>query len=596
MASDLQTTVAMPEPHRENVIRHITYPNGEECDVIFTKMAKPVPMEELQKVPRDEMVDYCLETPLNTRIYDVNDDIICMQDQAIVLRDGTTIYADIYKPKNAGNVPVIVSWSFFGKRPWEQPVNPMRPMGVPTGTVSDLAQFEAADPMYWCYQGYAVANVDPRGITNSEGELQCFGTQEGKDGADFVEWCAAQEWCNGKVGLFGNSGVGMSQWRIAAEQPEHLACIAPWEATADMYRESLKEGGINGLFPAFIVYGTRGDSYIDNMVAMAEKEPFVTSPYWQDKIPDFRKIKIPCYCCVNPQHFHCHGTWYAFNKIRSQKKWMRVHQEFEWPDTYSPQNLEDLKRFFDRYLKDIHNGWEITPKIRMEVMDVGELKAATNRPEERFPMERTQYKKIYLNAADGTIADEPISAEAEVSYDSKTGETNFTYTFKEDTEINGYMWLRLYTEAKGTDDIDYFINIKKDSTTDKEIPVTIFGSENHPGAWGKMRVSLRHVDEEKSTEYEPYYTYDREEKLSEGEIVPVDIAINPYGRLWHKGQKLRIQVAGRYIRDPWFEPLGWNDINKEGAQAVIHTGGQYESYLQIPVVPPRFTDGDIMIR
>ena len=31
--------------------------------------------------------------------------------------------------------------------------------------------------------------------------------------------------------------------------------------------------------------------------------------------------------------------------------------------------MEDLKNFYDRYLKDIRNGWELTPKVRIEVMD-----------------------------------------------------------------------------------------------------------------------------------------------------------------------------------------------------------------------------------
>ena len=583
-----------PPPVREEKIERVTYPDGSSCDVIFTKMRKPVSMEELSKLSRVDEINYCLDQPLNPHTYDVNDDIICMQDCAVKMRDGVTIYADIYLPKNCEKVPLIISWSFFGKRPWEQPVNPMRPFGVPTGTVSDVCKFESADPMYWCYQGYGIANVDPRGICNSEGDLQTFGHQEGQDGYDFIEWAAVQPWCTGKVALFGNSGVAMSQWRIAAEQPPHLTCIAPWEACGDIYRESTKEGGINGMFPAFIVYGARGNYYIDNMVAMAHKEPFVTSPYWQDKIPKFEKIKIPTYAAVNWNHFHVHGTWEGFNKIRSNKKWMRVHYEFEWPDTYAPQNLEDLKRFYDRYLKDIHNGWELTPKIRMEVMDTHTFKYMTNRPETKFPLERTQYRKLYLNAADGAMGDTPFENEAEVSYDANTGETNFVYTFAEDTEITGYMNLRLWVEARGHDDMDLFINIKKESTTGEELAVLIFDTERHPGAWGKLRVSLRHTDEKLSKEYKPFYTYDREEKLAPGEVVPVDIEIWPYSRFWHKGQKLRIQVAGRYIRDEWVEPLGW--VTNNDGEHVIHTGGEHQSYLVIPEIPPRFQDGDIVIR
>ncbi len=106
-------------------------------------------------------------------------------------------------------------------------------------TVSDMSKFESADPGYWCRRGYAVANVDPRGIGHSEGDFVQFGTQDGKDGFDFIEWSASQAWCSGRCALSGNSCVAMTQWRIASQKPPHLTCIAPCESTTDMYRESL---------------------------------------------------------------------------------------------------------------------------------------------------------------------------------------------------------------------------------------------------------------------------------------------------------------------------------------------------------------------
>ena len=61
--------------------------------------------------------------------------ILCLQDQPVKMRDGATIYADIYMPKEAmeNPVPLIISWSFFGKQPWHQPVQIFRPMGVQQG-------------------------------------------------------------------------------------------------------------------------------------------------------------------------------------------------------------------------------------------------------------------------------------------------------------------------------------------------------------------------------------------------------------------------------------------------------------------------------
>ena len=125
------------------------------------------------------------------------------------------------------------------------------------------------------------------------------------------------------------------------------------------------------------------------------------------------------------------------------------------------------------------------------------------------------------------------------------------------------------------------------------LPITLFG-ERHPGAWGKMRVSRSKLDEKLSTDYNPVQAHTCYEKLEPVQIVPVDIEIVPTSWFWHKGQQIRVQVSGRYIRDEWFEPLTWDTDNK--GNHLIYTGGQYESFLQIPVIPPKFQDGDIIIR
>ena len=84
------------------------------------------------------------------------------------------------------------------------------------------------------------------------------------------------------------------------------------------------------------------------------------------------------------------------------------------------------------------------------------------------------------------------------------------------------------------------------------------------------------------------------QKLSEGEVVPVDIAIVPTSRVYHKGERFRIQIAGRYIREGWFEPLAWDE--EAIGTHVIHTGGQYDSWIEIPVIPPRYQAGEFIHR
>jgi predicted acyl esterase len=562
---------------------------NEEIEVIYRETRRPAPLGA-DATGALETFGFC--PPLEHRTYIVEDGIICEQDIPVTMRDGTVIYTDIYFPEGETNIPAIISWSYFGKRQGMGTAE-WQVMGVPPGTITRMAKFESPDPGYWCRQGYAVANVDPRGVGHSEGDINMFGTQDGRDGYDFIEWLATQNWCSGKIGMSGNSGVAMPQWRIAAEQPPHLACIAPWEGTGDLYRESLYDGGIPALgFNGFIVDSLVGLGYVDDTVAMAVEYPFMNA-YWEDKIPKWEKIRVPVSTTVSWSHFHLRGSTEGFRRIRSTKKWLRAHREFEWPDTYSTFGLEDLKRFFDRYLKDIHNGWELTPRVRLEVMDSYEYDYQTNRPEKEFPLARTQYKKLYVDAARGALSFDPVAKESKVSYEGETESVTFDIKFNEDTEITGYMKLRLWVEADGNDDMDLFIAIRKLDHTGNWLPTSVLG-EPHPGAWGKMRVSHRELDEKLSTDFQPVQAHRKEEKLKPGEIVPVDIEIWPHSRIWHEGQQLQVLVSGHYIREGWFEPFSWETNNK--GNHVIHSGGKYDSYLQVPVIPPKYQAGDYVYR
>lgn len=571
--------------------------NGEEIEAIYRVARKPVAnQEEVDLANADDPMarmgqGFCPE--FNQRTYEALPGILCEQDVPVKMRDGVTIYCDIYRPANTTEkVPAIISWSWFGKRPGEG-MSEWQIMGVPPHTVSKLAKFESPDPAYWCYQGYAVANVDVRGAGHSEGDVHMFTHQDREDGYDFVEWLAAQHWCSGKIGMSGNSGVAMHQWGIAAEQPPHLECIAPWECTTDLYRESLFEGGIPALsFNEFIAAQVTGTGGVDDQVAMARKYPLMNG-YWEDKIPDFSKVRIPVYQTAGFSHFHLMGSVKAFRKAKSRRKWLRMHRDFEWPDTYTPENLEDLKRFYDRYLKGIHNGWEMTPKVRVDIMDAYDCDYQVRRAEKAFPLDRTVYTKYYLDAEKMTMQNIPVNTESKVTYDPENEEAVFDMTFTEDTELTGYMYLHLYVEADGHDDMDLFVNIQKADADGNWIPWNTL-DEPHPGAWGKLRVSARELDEKLSTKYNPVLKHKTVQKLSAGEIVPVDIAIVPSARIWHKGEKLRIQIAGRYIREGWFEPLAWDTDNK--GKHIIHTGGQYESFIQVPVIPPKYKSGDYVYR
>ena len=146
--------------------------NGHEVEVLYRKGNPGKTKEELDEIRAagGQVPHFSICPHVKTCTYDAGDGIICERDISVTMRDGVKIYVDIYRPKTDEKIPVIVSWGPFGKRPSEG-MDEWKLMGVPPKTVSTMAKFESADPAFWCHQGYAVANCDPRGVGNSEGDV-----------------------------------------------------------------------------------------------------------------------------------------------------------------------------------------------------------------------------------------------------------------------------------------------------------------------------------------------------------------------------------------------------------------------------------------
>ncbi len=559
--------------------------------------------------------------PLDPKTYLYREGVLCDQDVEIKLSDGTKLYADIYRPDSYEKVPAILCWSLYGKQQlltMPSVDGQWNVCAVPEGAISPMTKFEAADPAYWCRVGYAICNIDTRGAFNAEGDMNMWSSQEADDAAEVIEYLATKcEWSNGKVALFGNSFLGVSQWCIASKNPKYLTCIAPWNASSDVYRDLMCIGGVpDGISGGAVSYKSLGHNYIEDPKSMLEENPYINCPYWQDKYFDVSKIDIPVYAAAGWSVIHLRGTVNAFERLKTPRKWIRFHRCWEWGDDYQPEHLEDLKRFFDRYLKDIDNGWEYTPAVRLDVTDAYEYDYQKGRPEAAFPLPRTQYTKLYLNADNASMQTEPVANASKVTYDPNAESVTFDYVVPEDTEITGHIKLKLWVEADGYNDMDLFVVMSKLNTKGEEMGLCYvndrasFSNTNpmkmkvwspavgldamYPGSMGRMRVSRRKLDEKLSTDYFPVQAHDCDEYLEPGQIVPVEIDIWPISRIWHKGQAIRITVSGVYKREDWTFAECPMYTNK--GKHIIHAGGEYDSYLQVPVIPPKYQDGDYIYR
>ena len=291
------------------------------------------------------------------------------------------------------------------------------------------------------------------------------------------------------------------------------------------------------------------------------------------------------------------GTFRAWRAIPDGKNWLRIHDIQEWPDFYDEEQQEDRRKFFDYFLKGIANDWEKTPTVRYSLHDFegGNL---TGISAESFPPSGVSYEKLYLDGATRNFSSEVPASDVPVSYNCEGVITlaSFLYEATARTEIIGYPKVKLWVEADGHNDMDIFISLYKLDKCGNMLQQFVIPNHNarifdlterggsilrYRGSIGRLRASMRHLDEDKTTPEIPYYSFDRVEKLSAGEIVPVEIALYPTGIILYEGEKLRLVIsatdeAGSMM--PGTEPAKPNNKGKH----IIHCGGKYDSYLQLP--------------
>ena len=147
--------------------------------------------------------------------------ILIDRDVPVPMRDGAVLRADVVRDAQAGQTPALL----------------LRTPYLKEGAFGSVfAPFDAVA------RGYAVVIQDCRGTGESRGELHPF-LQEIDDGYDTVEWCAAQEWCDGRVGMYGMSYMGATPWLAAIATPPSLRTIATFMTGSDFLEGWTYEGG-----------------------------------------------------------------------------------------------------------------------------------------------------------------------------------------------------------------------------------------------------------------------------------------------------------------------------------------------------------------
>jgi hypothetical protein len=560
----------------------------------------------------------------------------------ITMDDGLVLRADVYRPVEAGQYPVILTYGAYSKGlhfedgypyQWFEIVRDAKVLEHSTG---NYLNWETPDPERFVPDGYAVVRVDSRGAGWSPGYLDMFSRRETLDFYECIEWAGVQPWSNGKVGLLGISYYAWTQWRVAELHPPHLAAIIPWEGLNDVYRDLNYHGGILSEFlkrwspiqSTTVQYGV-GDRAKKHRITgesvagpetLSDKELATNRiDLWQEikahpfddefhraTSPDLTKVEVPLLSAANwgGQGIHPRGNFNGFVESSSKQKWLEVHSGSHWSPFYSDWAVELQKRFFDYFLKGADNGWELEPPVLLHIRRPGE--PLELRKEHEWPLARTQWTKHFLSLPDLALTTSPIADDAATEYDAAGDGLTFSLpAADEELEVTGPLAAKLFVSAD-TVDTDLFLVLRLFDPAGDEVTFPGSTDPNTPIANGWLRASHRRLDPEKTLPHRPYHPHDRVEPLTPGEIYELDVEILPTCVVVPPGYRLALTVKGKdyeysgeveeRAKTFHYATRGTGGMTHTdpdnrppevfAGRVTLHSGADHPSYVLLPIIPP----------
>jgi uncharacterized protein len=319
---------------------------------------------------------------------------------------------------------------------------------------------------------------------------------------------------------------------------------------------------------------------------------------------------VPLFSAANwgGQPLHPRGNFEGFVRAASKYKWLEVHGIEHWTHFYTDYGREQQKRFFDKFLHGKDTGWSKQPKVRLQVRHIDRF---VERAENEWPLKRTKWTKLYLQSTDASLGEKPTARKAALSFAAMgDGVTFLTAPLARETEITGPSALKLFMSSSTTD-ADLFVVLRVFSPELKEVVFQGAIDPHTPIGQGWLRASHRKLDKKLSTPYRPYHTHDRKQPLKPDEVVALDIEIWPTSIVVPMGYRVALTVRGKdYVyggasggRLSNFKneltgcgPFLHDDPRDRppeifGGVTTLHFGRARQSFLLVPIIPPRKNNG-----
>jgi predicted acyl esterase len=510
--------------------------------------------------------------------------MIVRKDLHVPMRDGVHLVADAYHGVGDEPRPALVALSPYGKELQALALTlppQRRPSPLWDGCI------EAGDIARVVKERYVHVIGDVRGSGGSEGEhvgnYNAGGVPLGQDAYDFIEWVAAQPWCNGVVGMIGISYFGSMQIYAAAERPPHLKAIFVSGGHFDFY-ETTYHGGIMWLMPRAAREGRGGDSgwaftdriksrmletcsqdQIRQRVAERLADPdvaswpnlvhvlhypkhheawfdIITNPYdgdWYEQQNPIRlatNIDIPVYLQINQgRGWTVDGTIELFEVLKGPKK-LEIGP---YPPMQSRPWIEEhdtMFRWYDYWLKGIDNGIMDEPAVKVHVEGTRQWMSG-----DHWPVTAVEYRPFYLRTrgmldptpepSDAAHADTEGFYQAPLTSTDKVEKLSWaTAPFETTTSLHGVGAAHIFA-AIDQDDTNFILRLWDEAPDGRRQLVTT----------GFLKASHRELDE-RSTEGNPFHPHTRRVPVAVAVVNEYVVRLYPFANAFRVGHKLVLEL------------------------------------------------------
>ena len=569
--------------------------------------------------------------------------LIAERDVFVAMRDGVRICVDIYRPDTSEKLPALLAFAIYNKELMGPDVAdslPPQPAWTPLWT----GCLETGDTRFLTSRGYIHVIGSPRAVGKSAG-----GGSRLWDSYDLIEWIAAQDWCDGQVGMVGISGYGAEQMHAAMQQPPALRAIFPLDPRGAYgplggFREEYP-GGVIHLFryliahmgvlhqdkgqpreltperealwraamanPDFLMY-----PHLRNVLSMKGQhlpgffelliDPYDREEWVRASEEGFTRVQVPTYTGSGWYGYsyktHLNGAQSWFANIDVPKKLLLggpAHLERPWHGFHN-----ELLRWFDHWLKGMATGVMDEPAVRYWVMGANEWRTGTD-----WPLPETQWTSLYLNSWERLRAEPHIPGSVD---DTIPPDSFVQMPLAQTAKVQSLRWLSeplsqdvlvagpsvLTIHAAIDHDDTNWIAILKDVGPDPR-PLTAREGERELAEMpereltrGWLKASLRAEDATRTKPWKPWHKLTRaaQQKIVPGEVVEYRIELLAMANLFKAGHRICIELCALDV------PSGVGGAtNAEyvpyhvcSSRTVLHTvfhDTARPSHLLLPVIP-----------